>query len=272
MVKRWAGALVKVLAVGALAVSAVGFTTVSSGELPGTNIRTSLDGESVRLSMPSGDGTPKGVALWFHGQGGNANNRVESPFLEALRRDGWVIASSDFHSTSWGNPESTEDTRRLINWAQAQTGLEVKLWVSGSMGGAVTLNALNFGIEAPPCWYGVKPAISLTQMDRVPGGPRFIESAYAGPVPPDRDPVRNLGTLPISTRYRVVASEADHWVIYDENTAPLILALSLIGADVSLLEATGLHEDPSHWNADDLKKFANSCVDGGEGSFAEASN
>lgn len=272
MVTRWVETLVKTLVVSALAILVVGFTTASSGERPGTNIRSSLDGESVRLALPSGDGTPKGVALWFHGQGGNANNRVESPWLEALRRDGWVIASSDFHSTSWGNPESTEDTRRLINWAEDRTGLEVKLWVSGSMGGAVTLNALNFGIEAPPCWYGVKPAISLTQMDKVPGGPGYIRSAYAGPVPPNRDPVRNLTSLPTQIRYRVVASPTDHWVIYDQNTGPLISALLSLGADVSLLEATGLHEDPSHWNADDLKLFANSCLDDAGDSTAEASN
>lgn len=249
----------KAVAVLAFVLVAVGFTPASTGEQPGSVVRSNLAGQTVRLSLPSGDGEPKGIALWFHGQGGGANHRVESPWLEALRRDGWVIASSDFHETSWGNEASTDDTRRLIEWAEAKTGLDVELWVSGSMGGAVSLNALLFGAPAPPCWYGVKPAISLTQMDKVPGGRKFIASAYDGNVPVERDPVRNLDALPLDIDYRVVASKDDHWVRYDENSEPLIDTLVDRGAAVSLLPARGLHEDPSHWDAPDLLEFADGC-------------
>lgn len=251
--------VVKVTAIAVLALFLVGVATASSGERTGKVETTKLAGQSARLSFPSGSGTPKGIALWFHGQGGNAANRVQGPWLESLRRAGWVIASSDFHFTSWGNAASTEDARRLVAWAEAETGLEVKVWVSGSMGGAVALNALNFGVQPPPCWYGVKPAISLTQMENVPGGRKFIAAAFNGKVPADRDPVRNLESLPTSTRYRVVASQDDHWVLYDENAGPLIRTLTGLGADVSLLRATGLHEDPSHFNAQDLVQFAESC-------------
>ena len=264
----WGLRLAKVAAVVAFVVLAVGLTTASTGERTGSVVRSELAGQAVRLSLPSGDGEPKGIALWFHGQGGGADHRVESPWLEALRRDGWVIASSDFHSTSWGNEASTEDTRRLIDWAEETTGVDVELWVSGSMGGAVSLNALNFGVEAPPCWYGVKPAISLTQMEHVPGGPKFIASAYAGAVPAERDPVRNLDALPVETAYRVVASKDDSWVLYDENSERLIGTLVDRGVDVSLLPARGLHEDPSHWNAPDLLRFADTCLDDADTTLA----
>lgn len=265
----WGLRLVKTAAVLGFVFLVVGFTTVDTGEQPGSVVRSHLAGEAVRLSLPSGDGEPKGIALWFHGQGGGANHRVESPWLEALRRDGWVIASSDFHESSWGNEASTDDTRRLIDWAEGQTGLDVELWVSGSMGGAVSLNALNFGVEPPPCWYGVKPAISLTQMDLVPGGRKFIASAYDGTVPTERDPIRNLASLPPETRYRVVASKDDHWVLYDQNSEQLIDTLVERGIDVSLLPARGLHEDESHWNARDLIEFADSCLDGETAEAAE---
>lgn len=254
------GRLAKTLAVVLAAFLLVGFAPATGGEQPGSVVRATIDGQRVRLSLPPGDGTPKGVALWFHGQGGGVDHRVGSPWLEALRRDGWVIASSDFHSTSWGNAASTVDTQQLVDWARDETGLDVRLWVSGSMGGAVSLNALNFGVDPPPCWYGVKPAISLTQMDNVPGGRKFIAGAYVGGVPAERDPVRNLGSLPEQTRYRVVASKDDHWVRYDENTEPLIVTLLERGLEVSLLPARGLHADPSHWNAPDLVGFADSCL------------
>jgi hypothetical protein len=259
-VKRWGLRLAEAAAVLACVLLAVGLTPVPTGEQDGSVVRTSLAGQAVRLSLPAGEGRPKGIALWFHGQGGGVDHRVDSPWLEALRRDGWVIASSDFHQTSWGNAASTDDTRRLIDWAEAETGLDVELWVSGSMGGAVSLNALTSGVEAPPCWYGVKPAISLTRMDRVPGARMFIQRAYRGPVPVERDPVRNLSSLPVDTAYRVVASKDDSWVLYDENTEILLHALLDRGADVSLLPAHGLHEDPSHWNGADLVRFADACL------------
>jgi len=259
-VRTWGPRLAKAASVLALAFLAVGFTTASIDERAGSVVRSELAGQAVRLSLPSGDGEPKGIAVWFHGQGGGADHRVESPWLEALRRDGWVIASSDFHETSWGNEASTDDTRRLIEWAEEQTGLEVELWVAGSMGAAVSLNALTFGVEPPSCWYGVKPAISLTQMDNVPGGRKFIASAYDGAPPAERDPVHNLASLPLDTRYRVVASKDDSWVLYDQNSEQLIATLVERGANVSLLPARGLHEDPSHWNAPDLVRFADTCL------------
>lgn len=246
-------AIVAVLA-GLLAI----FTTGASGEKPGQVVRSSLAGESVRLTYPTGE--PKGLAIWFHGQGGNVNDRIDGPFLSALRRDGWVIASSNFHAQSWGNEASTEDTRLLVEWAQDKTGLPVTLWVSGSMGGSVSLNALTHDVAAPACWYGVKPAINLRGMQNVPTAPRFIGLAYGGNIPPDRNPVDNVDSLPLDVRYRVVASPDDQWVPLAENAGTLASQLDARGADITYLPAEGPHEDPSHWNADDLVDFADSCL------------
>ncbi len=229
-----------------------------SGERAGTTVRSELAGESVRLTLPTGE--PKGLVVWFHGQGGNVNDRIDGPFLSALRRDGWAIASSNFHSQSWGNPASTEDAALLLKWADEHTGMDPAVWVSGSMGGAVSLNAMLHGVPPPPCWYGVKPAIALNRMQAVPGAPGFIRAAFGGPVPQDRDPVANLDVLPLDTRYRVVSSKEDQWLAYDENAGPLISTLVSRGAEISELRVTGRHDDPSHWNAADLVAFANTCL------------
>ena len=230
-----------------------------TGERVGMTVRSELAGESVRLTLPTGDA--KGVVVWFHGQGGNVNDKIDGPFLSALRRDGWAIASSNFHAQSWGNPASTKDTALLLRWTEKHTGMLPSLWVSGSMGGAVSLNAMLHGVPAPPCWYGVKPAIALTRMQEVPGGPGFIRTAFDGPVPPERNPVANLDALPVQTRYRVVASKQDRWLDYRENAGLLMRTLATRGAEVSELPVRGHHSDPSHWNAADLLAFANSCLD-----------
>ena len=254
---------------------ALGVTLLSgsaTGEKAGETIRATLGGEAARLTMPTGDAKPKGVVVWFHGQGGNVNDRVDGPFLSGLLRDGWAIASSNFHAQSWGNPESSQDMVLLAKWIKDEVGVLPTLWVSGSMGGAVSLNAMLHGAPAPPCWYGVKPAIALTEMEEVPGGPGFIRTAFKGDVPADRNPVANIDKLPLTTRYRVVSSKQDQWVLYRENAGTLVQGLRARGGNVSELPATGLHDDPSHFNAQDLVKFADACLKASKKTSSAASD
>ncbi|WP_372733560.1 hypothetical protein [Nocardioides sp.] len=219
-----------------------------------------LKAQDVRLSIP-GTEDPKGVAIWFHGQTGGVDNRMDDPWLQGLVRDGWIVASSDFHTHAWGNAKSTEDTALLIEWAEEQTGQPVRLFVSGSMGATVSLNAMTHGVKAPPCWYGVKSAVDPTKMDLVPGAKRFIREAYKGePVPADRNPALNADKFPSDTDYRFVASREDPIVRFQENTGLLYDNLAARGADVSLLEVIGAHDDASHFNVADLVRFARTCA------------
>ena len=219
---------------------------------------TTWDEQQVRLSMPATN-EPKGIAVFFHGQNGHVDNRMNDPWLQALVRDGWIVASSDFHTDSWGNEASTEDTRQLVSWAEKESGTPVRVFVSGSMGGTVSLNAMIHGGLAPACWYGVKPAVDMHTMGNVPGANRIISEAYGGEVPADRNPVDNVDRLPLETRYRMVASRGDTWVFFDKNAGPLARGLEKRGGEASIHEVQGTHDHPSHWDADDLVAFANSC-------------
>ena len=252
-------ALVKLLVGGLLAVLLVVATTGASGEHPPENVREVLAGQRARLALPPTN-EPKGVAVYFHGQGGNVNDRIDGPWLDALRRDGWVIATSSFHDESWGNPASTADAKRVAAWASEQGGAPVKLFIGGSMGATVSLNAIIHGAAKPKCWYGMKAAVDPTNVDTIPGARRFIAKAYGGPVPADRVPVQNVDKLPDGIRYRFVASPIDPLVPFDENTGRMVQLLQFRGADVSLRTVDGGHEDPSHLNAFDLVDFARGCV------------
>lgn len=246
----------------ALAFMLVMATATATAEAPfGTVIYGKVwDNQNVRLSMPPTD-KPEGIAIFFHGQNGHVDNRMDDPWLQALVRSGWIVASSDFHTDSWGNEASTEDTRQLVEWAEKESGgVPVRLFVSGSMGGTVSLNAMTHGVEAPACWYGVKSALDLGTMGNVPGARRIIREAFGGPVPRDRNPVDNVASMPTETRYRFVASPQDTWVFKATNTDPVANGLRARGAQVSVLTARGTHDDPSHWNAEDLVKFARSCA------------
>ena len=138
----------------------------------------------------------------------------------------------------------------------------MRLFVSGSMGATVSLNAMTHGVEAPACWYGVKPAVDPTRMDAVPGANRIISEAFDGqPIPADRNPALNIDKFSTETRYRMVASVNDQWVRYDENTGLLAEGLEDRGADVSILPVTGTHDDPLHFDVGDLVDFASTCGD-----------
>src|SRR3954454_1699379 len=217
--------------IGALLVLA---PAAATAEAPtGSVIYGRVKAQDVRLSMPPTH-HPQGIAIYFHGQNGGVDNRMDEPWLQALVRAGWVVASSDFHTDSWGNEESTEDTTNLITWAEQQThNMPIKLYVSGSMGGTVSLKSMTHAGLVPPCWYGVKPAVDLTKMQNVPGGPRIIREAFGGDVPFDRNPVNTIDELPTATRYRMVTSPEDTWVVEAENTDRLAQGLIDRGAQVS---------------------------------------
>jgi len=98
-------------------------------------------------------------------------------------------------------------------------------------------------------------------MGNVPGANRIITEAYAGePIPSDRNPAASMNRLPLETRYRMVASYGDVWVIRDENTDKLVRNIENRGGDVSVLTVTGIHDDPSHFNSHDLVDFADTCA------------
>ncbi|WP_205471648.1 hypothetical protein [Nocardioides sp. SYSU D00038] len=244
-----------------LAVLFVFATASATADAPsGDVVYGKLKGQDVRLSIPA-TAHPKGIAIFFHGQTGGVDNRMDEPWLQALLRSGWIIGSSDFHTASWGNAASTDDTVQLVRWAEEQTGHRVKLFVSGSMGASVSLNAMAHGVKAPRCWYGVKPAVDLTTMGNVPGANRIISEAYGGqPVPADRNPVENIGSYSTDTVYRMVSSFQDTWVPRTTNAGRLAEGLAARGAEVSILDVVGGHDDPSHFNATDLVTFGSRCA------------
>lgn len=251
----------QVLVATVMAIALVLLTTGASGERPAEQVRGTLDGQRVRVNLPPTT-EPKGVAIFFHGQGSNYNHKMDGTWLDALRRDGWVVASSMFHRENWGNPISTADTMALWDWAEEQGGGEVKLYIGASMGGTTSLNALVHGDRKPPCWYGVKPAVDMSTMGNVPGARRFISQAYDGrPYPRDRNPVDAAYKLAqTGTTFRFVASPRDPFVPYESNSGEIVSRLSEFGADVTLRTVDGPHDDPSHYSAYDLVTFANECA------------
>ena len=156
-----------------IAVLLVFATATATAEAPtGSVIYGRIKAQDVRLSMPPTE-QPKGIV-----------DLLPRPERRRRQPHGRAVAAGPGPLRAGSSPPPTSTptrgaTRRppttpvnLVAWAEEQTGnLPIKLYVSGSMGGTVSLNAMTHAGLVPPCWYGVKPAVDLTKMDNVPGRP-----------------------------------------------------------------------------------------------------
>ena len=221
-------------------------------------IMAKLNGQTVRIDLPTG-GTPVGTALYFHGQGGDANGRMNASWLNSIRARGWAVASSDYHRSAWGNAAAVQDTKDLMAWAQEKSGQPVRLFIAASMGSTTSLNTLIDG-ASPSCWYGVDPVVDLSTVGSVHNSAQQIAEAYAGVLLSSGNPAAHLAALPLTTRYRIVASPGDTMVPAASNANSLEAYLSTAGFTVSSMTVSGEHGDASHFNGRDLAAFAVGCT------------
>lgn len=218
-----------------------------------------VGGQQVRVDLPT-TGDAKAVAVWFHGQGGDVDTRMNEDWLNTLRGHGWAVASSDFHGNAWGNQASVETAADLVSWAEEQAGADVRLLVAGSMGALASLNALADGDVDAACWFGTMPVVDLNHIDAVPEAEDQVKDAYDGAPPASSNPAARLSELPASTRYFVVSSPDDTWVPAAQHADVLVAGLQAAGAPVDVAQASGEHGDASHFRSDDLGKFAAGCL------------
>jgi hypothetical protein len=220
-------------------------------------ITDTVNGQPVRVDMPAGK--TKGLAVWFHGQSGDVSTRMNEPWLNKLRVEGWAVASSDFHKDAWGNADAVAATSALVDWASEKAGTPATLYVAGSMGGVNSLNTMVNTSDDPKCWYGTMPVVDLENVGSVPKSAEQISAAYGSTIPASHNPAQNIDQLP-DAKYRVLSSLSDTWVPAISNSDVLVAGLSAAGKEVSTRRASGEHGDPSHFNASDLAAFAASCL------------
>jgi hypothetical protein len=240
----------------AVVVATSGCSAAHSNTDPDFTIRETVNGQAMRVDLAPGE--PKGLAIWFHGQGGTADTRMNEDWLNTLRINGWAVASSDFHGNAWGNEDAVADVAALTKWAADKTGRAATLYIAGSMGGLTSLNSMTHGGNAPKCWYGTMPVVDQTTVTHVPDASQQIIAAYGASVPSGSIPARNIGKLP-SAKYRILSSTDDTWVPARSNADVLTVGLRVPGREVSTLTVKGEHGDPSHFNSADLLAFAGSC-------------
>jgi len=222
------------------------------------SLSDTVDGQAVRLEVP--ETSPIGLAVFFHGAGGDAGTLMDSPWLGALVDAGWAVASWDFHGNAWGSPATTTDLQSLSTWAETQVGMAPSLLVADSMGALTSLNAIVRGANLIPCWYGVESVADLRTVGNVTGSQEEIAAAYGGTPAAADNPILNLETLASAdTTYRVVGAGADTLIPNDENSVALSDGLAEAGAVVTYLQIDADHGDAALFDSADLVGFAEGC-------------
>jgi hypothetical protein len=218
-------------------------------------LRAVINGQNVRVDAPI-VGDNGSIAIWFHGQGGTVDTRMDEDWLNALRNDGWSVASGDLGGNAWGSQDGIDTTTDLFKWASAETGKPVTLLVAGSMGALNSLNTLARGKIEAPCWYGTMPVLDQTTVGNVPNAEAQLEHVF-GPIVPEKF-IPIAATLPVM-KYRVLASPDDTWVPKALNADRLV---EIIPSEAVLtqLAVSGEHGDPSHFTRADLAAFASTCL------------
>ncbi|MDY0910380.1 hypothetical protein [Microbacterium sp. CFBP9034] len=215
-------------------------------------LTATLDGQQVVQILPSG--TPVGVAVFFHGQGGDAGSAAETAWIAPLVSAGWVVATGDLHGDSWGSPTASSDVIDIVSWLTGETGLAPRLLVSEGMGALVSLNSLTRGAVEAGCWYGVEAMTDLTVASDYAAATELIADAYRGRPGAADNPVESTEVLGATgSAFRFVGADGED-TFTARNSGALAEALTAAGASVSMGEV-GVDELGA-----DLVEFAGGCA------------
>lgn len=215
----------------------------------------------MRLDAPDAPDAPVGLAVFFHGLGGDVNTLMDSDWIRALRAEGWAVASSDFHLNAWGAPETTVDLQSLTSWASDATGMAPTLMISDSMGALTSLNAIVRGGTFVPCWYGVESVVDLRTVESIAGAPAQIEKSYGGKPTVADNPIENVDKLTRNeTIFRLIGAENDTIISNSANSLEFSNALRAAGGDVSYRGVAADHGGAALFDATDLTTFAKGCL------------
>lgn len=213
--------------------------------------------------------------IYAHGYGDTAENSMNQmlaiqPVLNALINAGYGVAASDFGGTAnWGNPGSIQTMDELYRHLRDAYNVGPIVLMGHSMGGLVTLSALaNRTVPGIAGWVGVEPVVSLAGMYNHATVAEYrttISNAYGIAADGSNYAAKTSGYDPAlrkASDFRGVpmlmfASPADTAVVKTQNSDVLQAKVQPLQPDVTVVQATGGHVDPSHFQPDVVVAFAN---------------
>jgi hypothetical protein len=192
------------------------------------------------------------LVLYLHGSGEQASVLEEEqlkPLVDAFLRKGFAVAASDGGDESnWGVPSSVQDSAILAR----RLGYKDVYILAQSMGGIGGVKLID--LLHPVAWAGIFPVCDARSVWRGGEDTEEIEAAWGpGPPPKDISPVKakDVKGLPVI----MFSSPEDTNVPKSENADRCAAWMRKGGAQVTVVETTGEHGDPSNFQPARLSGF-----------------
>lgn len=230
-----------------------------TGAAPGTT-RFEVDGVDAVLRIPE---QPNGrLVVYLHGAGGSAESILgtdpRARLVEGLVDEGYAVVASDAHGDAWGNAASVAAHAAAAEEAAARTGTTSVFLLAESMGGLpgaqLTTGSGLAGVEALA---GIYPVCDLSSVhSRFTGSVDAAHGADVDAALERLSPVDLGGSVPVM----VWASPQDTVVPKAANGDACVRQAREAGADALLVESTGEHGDPSHFDLPTVLAFFDSAA------------
>ncbi len=215
---------------------------------------------------------PVKLVIYFHGSGTNQLNPFTDPnsktIIDKLLSEGYIVATSQAHGNSWGNQASQDDYLALYNYINTNYNVSEVTYIGHSMGGLASLSMMSKNtISKAKSWYGIMPVTNLADAYSVPSFVPDIESAYSfsgGANYPAAtagyDPQLLVTSTYSARRYIMTASPSDV-LVSKANNSDLFNTKMLSGnISSSVITASGVHGDISHFIPKDVTSFIKNSV------------
>lgn len=238
----------------AAVLASTGCSTVDDGGL--TRDRVVVDGDNT-VGVVDADVTTRGVVVYFHGLDEDESILEKDDPHRSLVRDltdaGYAVVASRAGGNAFGNNASQLNYAELATWAADRYRVSDVFFLAESMGAIAAMNLLAKDPDLRPRGLAaIGPALNF---DQAPADYR-TSIADANPDPAAVDPMQ----LPVESlsgsNIRFYVSPSDTLVPTSANADAFRARFGGV-ADISIVECTGPHLDPSCLQGEDVVTWFN---------------
>lgn len=210
---------------------------------------------------------PVKLVIYFHGSGANQLDPFTDPnskhVIDKLLSEGYIVATSQAHGNAWGNQASQDDYLALYNYVNSAYNIMDVVYIGHSMGGLASLSMLSKNtIPKAKIWYGIMPVTNLADAYSVPAFITPIETAYSfsgganyAAATAGYDPQLLVTSTYAGSKYTMTASASDVTVSKTNNSDLFNTKLTTGSIQSSVITATGVHGDISHFIPKSVYRF-----------------
>lgn len=245
-----------------------------------TVINTVVQGDATRAWLPPSYDSrkPSPLLLYCHGVGGHVNftwtgqslggtnGFPERGYYQTLVSNGVIVVDSELQGDNWGNAAGVNAVSNVLFWCRQHFNISGVFLQGASMGGLASLNFIDQHKSEVNGWIGLYPVASLSWMYNngwtanintaynIPGGGTYAQQT-AGSDPMLQNP-RRFYRVPMIA----FESPSDTTVLATSNSVLLSSRLTGFSANNIVSVKSGLHGDPSHYDAPATLNFIKACL------------